>query len=483
MINPDFRVELQPSRSVEGVVTVPDGFNPAEVTVRIQVLHVGLKYNSFPRHLPFAGLETALPEIFDKRPDAAGRIRFDDVPVSGSLHLVTVGPGLAEAQWLNENKVFDKAIRLAIAKEGVLTGHVLSPEGKPAPGIEVTARLSFVPGKTVYLSTFRTQTDGNGDFTLRGLPDTPFVLSLEDPSHRATVRPRERLSVAAGQTEDVTIRMQTGVAVTGRVFGPEGKPVEAAAISALADTQEGPGLADDMTDRDGRYRLRLPPGRARLYFNALPDGFVYPNPQVIKRLEIAEDQAAVEDLDFTIYRNADEAQQAAKKQTPEPPAARPLKPDPEVAGRIGKIAEQHAQREAQFRAELQAANDDDQKVREANERYSADKRERADDLMYLITEHAADPAAFDGVLLFVEKMGGYFLDEVLTEIVLDHHLADAQMGRLCFALRPSGSDGWAARILKGRRRKASRPRGARTGDLRLGRLLSCRRDAVETRGA
>ncbi len=128
-INPGFRVQLQPSRSVEGFVTLPDGFAPPQVTVRVQVLNVNtgpgdFDFQSFPRHLPFAGLDTALPEVFDKRPDAEGRIRFDDVPEHGNLYLVTVGAGLAEAQWWNENKPFDEPIRLAISKEGVLTGRV-----------------------------------------------------------------------------------------------------------------------------------------------------------------------------------------------------------------------------------------------------------------------------------------------------------------------------------------------------------------------
>jgi len=41
----------------------------------------------------------------------------------------------------------------------------------------------------------------------------------------------------------------------------------------------------------------------------------------------------------------------------------------------------------------------------------------------------------------------YPLDDSLTEIVLDHHLADADMGRLCFALRYRGGEAWAERIL------------------------------------
>lgn len=226
VINPEFRIQLQPSRSVEGMVTVPEGVDPAEVTVRVKTLNVktgpgNFEYQSFPRYLPFAGLDTALPAMFDKRPDAEGHIRFDDVPARGSLFLVTAGTGLAEAQWRNENNAFDEPIRLTISKEGVLTGRVLSPDGKPAPAMKVAAQLSFIPGRQIFhLSTFRATTDENGEFALHGMPEIPFVLSVEDPSHQWTVRPRERLSVASGETKNVTVSMEAPVVVSGRVFDP-----------------------------------------------------------------------------------------------------------------------------------------------------------------------------------------------------------------------------------------------------------------------
>jgi WD40 repeat protein len=304
-INPEFRVWLQPSRSVEGEVIVPDDFDPTAVTVRVQVLRINTgngprDFESLPRHLPFAGLDTALSDIFEKRPDAQGRIRFDDVPVNGSLFLATGGSGLAEAQWRNDNEVFDDPIRLAISKEGILTGRILRPDGRPAIGMNVAAQLESAR-QAYFLSTFRAVTDDGGQFAIHGLPKHLLALSVEDPSHRWAVRPKEGLSVAAGETKEVTLAMETAVAVSGRVFDPEGKPVEGAAISVLINTSGGP-LAHDMTDRDGRYRLRLPSCPAWLYFNSLPPGFVYPDPPIIKRLDIAAGQDPIEGLDFTIFK-------------------------------------------------------------------------------------------------------------------------------------------------------------------------------------
>jgi thiol-disulfide isomerase/thioredoxin len=451
-INPELRVELQPSRSVEGFVTVPGGFDPTQVLVHTQVLHIktgpgNLDFQGFPRHLPFDGLDKVLADVFDKHPDAEGHIRFDDVPVQGSLYLLTVADGLGEAQWRNSNNAFDEPIRLTISKEAILTGRVVSPEGKPAVGLTVSARLSITPEKQVFhLSTFRAQTDEQGHFIVHGLPETPFVLSVEDPSHQWIMGPRENLRIAAGESKDAEVEMEIGVAVSGSVIDTEGDPVEGAALSALADTQIGSGLAHDTSDRDGRYRLRLPSGRARLYFNSLPDGFVYPDPQIIARLDITAGQNPIEGLDFTISTKP--GQPARKDDRPARPAvAKEKKPNALLGQRVGAIAQEHAERERTFYEDLKVAKNDDQKVSDLNRRYQAEKREQAEELMSLIAEHAADAEAFDAVLVLVGEMR-YPLDDSFTAIVLEHHLTDADMGRLCFALRYRGGEAWAARILK-----------------------------------
>src|SRR5579863_5386139 len=133
-INPEFQVKLQASCSVKGQVTVPDGFDCTKITVRVKTLHAisgtgFFDYGSFPREDHFPGLDTALPKIFECRPDAAGRIQFDDVPQRGRLYLVTAGDGLAEAQWWNgvaannqPNPLADQHIELTIPEASSLSG-------------------------------------------------------------------------------------------------------------------------------------------------------------------------------------------------------------------------------------------------------------------------------------------------------------------------------------------------------------------------
>ena len=310
IINPEARVKMMPSRSVEGTVTVPKGFDPQNVTVNVRTMHIFLgdgdfDYQSFPREIHFRGLDTSLPDIFECRPDLDGRIRFDDVPVRGRLYLFTFGRELGEAQWHNDlyRRLFDQPIDITIEKERKLFGQALSPTGEPAAGVEVSARISNT--NAAYSSTFRSVTDEAGVFRISGLPALDFRVSAKDPQERWVFRPLEKVRGAENRGTELALQMENGIYVSGKVVDPDGNVVEGAALSALADTQEGPGLDHDTTDHNGRYRLRIPAGQAKFYFNALPEGFKYPRPQIVKRLDIQAGQAAIEDLDFTLERKTD----------------------------------------------------------------------------------------------------------------------------------------------------------------------------------
>jgi hypothetical protein len=313
-LNAEGRVMLQPSRSVEGTVVVPAGFDPSGVKVRVRTLQLfqgsgDLDFQSFPRDDNFPGLDTALPAIFESRPDAKGRFHFSDVPVQGRLYLVATAEGLGEGQCWNPSKTFDQWLEISMNPEAVISGHVVTPEGTPAIGMEVTARIAGFKNPPVgYLASFRTVTGNDGNFDLRGLPGTDFVLSVADPKKLWTFRPLEGVEVRSGQRLSLTARMEGGVLVSGRVLDKDEHPVAGAAFSALTDRDNGSSLWEDTTDASGRYQFRLPAGGAKLYFNALPQGFAYPNPQIVKHLEIKTGQADVHDLNFTLKRKSGHSQ-------------------------------------------------------------------------------------------------------------------------------------------------------------------------------
>jgi hypothetical protein len=317
--NPDAQIVLQPSRTVEGQVTMPPGANPEDVTVVVRTMNViygpvvfndesGHHYSkdeSFPRTPYF--FDGALPEIFERRPDANGRIRFDDIPVAGRLYLCTRGKWFGEAQWWNASDSFDKPIELRVEDEARLLGTVVLPDGKPAGGMKVDARLSH---RAAYSSTFSAETADNGEFAIDGLPSMEFTVSIKDPNKEWVFRPVQHLQIRPGGFEQRTFSLEAGVKVSGRVVDQHGKPLEGTHLSAIAPHGERPVLDHDSTDAHGRFEFRLPAGAAELYFSGgLPDDIPYPRPQIVKRLEIQAGQGPIENLEITLQRQpkADES--------------------------------------------------------------------------------------------------------------------------------------------------------------------------------
>lgn len=315
IINPSARVRLFPSSSVAGTVTVPKDADPSSVKVNVRTMHIksgegDWDFESFPREASFRGLDTALPEIFETRPDKMGRFELHDVPERGRLYLVTSAPGLGEAQWSNDwrTQAFDKPMNIEIEKERKLLGRVVSPQNEPVAGVKVRARIGNKFAKS-YQSTFVATTNDEGQFEMVGLPaETQFTVSLTAPQDKWAFRPVEAVFGFLDPTQALTLKLEEAIVVAGEVLDTHGKPVEGAALSALADSPERPGLDDAQTDSQGRFRLTLPAGATELYFNALPDGFKYPDPQVVKTLKLAPGQAAITDLVITLERQTKDSQ-------------------------------------------------------------------------------------------------------------------------------------------------------------------------------
>jgi beta-lactamase regulating signal transducer with metallopeptidase domain len=314
--NPAGKAVLHPSQSVDGTVKVPPGFDPTRVRVRVQSLafikpHFLPGANDveemFPRYDGFSGLDTALPGTFESQPDSSGRFRFADVPVNARMYVAATADGLGQGQWWNQSKRFDKPIAITLEKEVKASGTVRTPDDKPAAGMKI--RLMISPKESFrkpllgFQSSFRTQTDAAGRFLLQGLPDTQMMLYVEDPKDRWVFRPLQDIGASAPGLRTVfSCRMESGALVSGRVLDPEGKPVQGAGVSALADTGFQASLGFNRTDADGRYQLHLPAGHAELYFGGLPQGFAYPNPSTFKILEIKAGESEVKIPDFTVQR-------------------------------------------------------------------------------------------------------------------------------------------------------------------------------------
>jgi len=206
--------------------------------------------------------------------------------------------------FITMNAVFCNAAKLpAKHGNGVLIGHVVYPSGKPAAGIRVLAVMErpFIWELTqkgilartpngVYAQRTRqffanqqnlagiTQADGT--FRIKGLITAPYDLlvttSPDDPSSSMEGSPRDWIAVAAvgvwGKQDKTIHRSQNivlirGAVIHGKVTDTDGKPM--AGIIVASTGPHRPDVSDTaagtITDVNGKYFMRVPPGEITVY--------------------------------------------------------------------------------------------------------------------------------------------------------------------------------------------------------------------------
>jgi len=202
------------------------------------------------------------------------------------------------------NVTFSRADKLpAEHGTGVLIGHVVYPDGKPAAGIRVLAVverpfiwelmqkgiLDRVPGGPHAQRTqhfFASQqklagvTQADGTFRIQGLITAPYDLlvttSPDDPSSSMEGSPRDWTAVAAvgvwgKQAKTIhrpkNIVLIRGAVIHGKVTDTDGKPM--AGIIVASTGPHRPDVSDSaagtITDVNGKYFMRVPPGEITLY--------------------------------------------------------------------------------------------------------------------------------------------------------------------------------------------------------------------------
>ncbi len=186
----------------------------------------------------------------------------------------------------------DLALDLVLSRGGALEVTVVGEDGAPLEGAEVSPLSARAPGGDAR-SGGGAVTDGGGRVRIDGLALGRYVLYVRHPTHylaelekapRGYVMSPDGMPVGPAvpstlvavllQEGDVvrkTVRLLRGLAVTGRVTGPDGAAVEGARVSRAGGggvqviwqwgvAWNGTPAAGATTDGDGRFRLdALPP--------------------------------------------------------------------------------------------------------------------------------------------------------------------------------------------------------------------------------
>jgi hypothetical protein len=168
-----------------------------------------------------------------------GRLFDANMAYEGTLHGVSAGADGLVLQ-----------VR-GVSPEGSLEVLVLDPDGKPVAGVEL--RLS-VPVAADARGSGHATTDDQGRARLTGLPVEELVLSAYGRPGARLAPPAPSRVVPRGQ--EIVLRCRPGVALSGVVLLPDGKPLVGSVRVTLT---EGDVTLDAMQSGEGgRFALVAP---------------------------------------------------------------------------------------------------------------------------------------------------------------------------------------------------------------------------------
>jgi beta-lactamase regulating signal transducer with metallopeptidase domain len=167
----------------------------------------------------------------------------------------------------------DRPLLARLLRNVPLSGKVLLPGGKPAAGIllQIEGR-----GNTGHYFRDLTRTGADGSYRLEVYPGQSYLIAVTD--ERWAAPSRRGLLVREGQPQkDLDIRLGKGTLIRGRVtLGRDRKPAEGQTVTLI---EQGSPIAQEvggvwaqredlvrwaLTDKDGRYRVRVGPGTYKL---------------------------------------------------------------------------------------------------------------------------------------------------------------------------------------------------------------------------
>ncbi|HVU89986.1 MAG TPA: TlpA disulfide reductase family protein [Pirellulales bacterium] len=117
-----------------------------------------------------------------------------------------------------------------------------------------------------------------------------------------------------------------------------------------------------------------------------------------------------------------------------------------LAEEIKAISQAHADRHTRFMDELHEAKQDREKVTKSNETFRADVKALDDRLVVLLAANQDAPEFLDGILVMVGELR-YPIHQKLLPTVMEKHLQDPRMAKLCPHLEYRTREPWAEKIL------------------------------------
>jgi protocatechuate 3,4-dioxygenase beta subunit len=269
----DVEIRLAARSGAQGVVKDKSTGAPiAKFTIEVRRASANANARVMPRE--------SGPYAFTDRKDGTFEVNGIEVEGEHALYAIAEGysPGVSDRFSVQPGAV-TRGVDIYLAKGGTVIGRVVDGRNnQPVGGASVRTRdnewndvggalgplgplIDSIPQKTIDKTV---TTDADGKFEFQNIPEGTLQLYVTHPSF--TSFQQKQVVVNEGGKSDVgTLRMSTGCAVKGTVYGIDGAPAANAEINVQTRAQLG--VQQKMvtkrirSDAQGKYVVRtLPPG-------------------------------------------------------------------------------------------------------------------------------------------------------------------------------------------------------------------------------
>jgi hypothetical protein len=165
-------------------------------------------------------------------------------------------------------------IALLTQKTVTVSGHVLDPNGKPAPQTTVMIRSQNLEGMFSFVRTTGA-TDAQGYFEIKGVMPGSYVAWANGSFEGKDLFAEQPLEVAAEDVTGLRLQLSGGLQISGRIIVPAGSKLDLTEAQVLLSPPQGPqqfGFAEIKEDRTFTA-ADVHPGTYTVMVNGLPEGW------------------------------------------------------------------------------------------------------------------------------------------------------------------------------------------------------------------
>jgi 5-hydroxyisourate hydrolase-like protein (transthyretin family) len=252
-IKKDLVVTLATASTVHGVVTDVQGAPVAGVTVRLSTVNgIGQQQwgvsvpEAFAAHFSATTDEKGQWAIAGVRLPARVGVRLDDARFAAITALEEVSS--------DAKQPFTLTARTGVA----ISGHLLTPDGKPASGINVAL---YPTAQQTESTDAKGTTDADGKYHFLGLLPGAYILHVTDPRQRWLSKPGNNVTVTDNvENTAPDFTLSAGAVISGSVLDDATGEKMPAVFINIQDQATSRPAGFITTEEDGRYALLLAPG-------------------------------------------------------------------------------------------------------------------------------------------------------------------------------------------------------------------------------